>query len=471
MATQSFDLAVLGGGPGGYVAAIRASQLGLKVAVIERENIGGVCVNWGCIPTKALLHNAEVVEGVKEGNIYGFTFDNLKLDYSVAQKRSREVSNRMMKGGEFLMKKNKIQVIKGTGQLTSPTTLKVQTANGEETVEAKYIIVATGAKPRTLPFLPVDGKRVFTYRQLLEYTQTPKSMIVVGSGAIGMEFATVFHAYGAQVTVLEVLPRILPNEDEDISAEMAKAFAKKGIKTMAGVKVDGATIADDGVTINISANGQPQQLKADIVLQSVGIAPLTEGIGLDKAGVAVTDRGFITVDDTLKTNVANVYAIGDLTGKLALAHVASAQGIIAAEAIGAQMGKFSGHLNKLNYDAIPRCTYSHPEVASMGLTEAQAKDKGFSIKVSKFPFQANGKAVSLNDYTGFIKVIADAKFGEILGVHIIGPRVTELLPEYVLAKNQEMTAEQIMHSVHAHPTLTEVLGEVAEGIEGLPIHI
>jgi len=471
MATQTFDLAVLGGGPGGYVAAIRASQLGLKVAVIEQENIGGVCVNWGCIPTKALLHNAEVIENVKEGNIYGFSFDNLKLDYSVAQKRSREVSNRMMKGGEFLMKKNKIQVIYGTGQLTSPTTLNVQTKTGEETVEAKYIIVATGAKPRTLPFLPVDGKRVFTYRQLLEYTQTPKSMIVVGSGAIGMEFATVFHAYGTQVTVLEVLPRILPNEDEDISTEMARAFSKKGIKTMAGVKVDGATIGDDGVTINISANGQAQSLKADIVLQSVGIAPLTEGIGLDKAGVAVNERGFIPVDDTLKTNVANVYAIGDLTGKLALAHVASAQGIIAAEAIGAQMGKFSGHLNKLNYDAIPRCTYSHPEVASMGLTEAQAKDKGFSVKVSKFPFQANGKAVSLNDYTGFIKVIADAKFGEILGVHLIGPRVTELLPEYVLAKNQEMTAEQIMHSVHAHPTLTEVLGEVAEGIEGLPIHI
>ena len=471
MATHSFDVAVLGGGPGGYVAAIRASQLGLKVAVIERENLGGVCVNWGCIPTKSLLHNAEVVEEVKKGNVYGFSFDNLKLDYSVAQKRSREVSNRMMKGGEFLMKKNKIQVFKGTGQLTSPTTLKVQTASGEETVEAKFIIVATGAKPRTLPFLPVDGKRVFTYRQLLEYTQTPKTMIVVGSGAIGMEFATVFHAYGSQVTVLEVLPRVLPNEDEEVSAEMAKAFAKKGIKTMAGVKVDGATIADDGVTINISANGQPQQLKADIVLQSVGIAPLTEGIGLDKAGVKVNERGFVPVDDTLKTNLDSVYAIGDITGKLALAHVASAQGIVAAEAIGAKLGKFSGHLNKLNYDAMPRCTYSHPEVASMGLTEAQAKDKGFEIKVSKFPFQANGKAVALNDYSGFIKVIADAKFGEILGVHLIGPRVTELLPEYVLAKNQEMTAEQIMHSVHAHPTLTEVLGEVAEGVEGLPIHI
>ncbi len=471
MATHTFDVAVLGGGPGGYVAAIRAAQLGFKVCVIERDKIGGICVNWGCIPTKALLHNAEVVEHLHEGNVYGFSFDNLKLDYSVAQKRSREVSNRMSKGGEFLMKKNGITVFNGTGELTSATSLKVQTKSGEETINAKYIIVATGAKPRTLPFLPVDGKRVFTYRQLLELQTAPKSMIVVGSGAIGMEFATVLSAYGAQVTVLEVLPRILPLEDEEVSAEMAKTFNKKGIKTLAGVKVEGATVEADGVTVNVNVNGQVQAMKADIVLQSVGVAPLTDQIGLDKVGVKLNERGLVLVDDALKTNVPNIYAIGDINGKLALAHVASAQGIIAAEAIGVAEGKFKGHLNKLNYDAIPRCTYTSPQVASMGLTEVQAKEKGYSVKASKFPFQANGKAVALNDYNGFIKVVADAKYGEILGVHLIGPNVTELLPEYVLAKNQEMTAEQIMHSVHAHPTLSEVLGEVAEGIEGLAIHI
>lgn len=471
MATHSFDVAVLGGGPGGYVAAIRAAQLGLKTCVIERDKIGGICVNWGCIPTKALLHNAEVIEHLQEGSTYGFSFENLKLDYSVAQKRSREVSNRMSKGGDFLMKKNNITVFNGTGELTASTNLKVQTKSGEESINAQYIIVATGAKPRTLPFLPVDGKRVFTYRQLLELQTAPQSMIVIGSGAIGMEFATVMHAYGAQVTVLEVLPRILPLEDEEVSAEMAKAFGKKGIKTLAGVKVEGATVGANGVTVNVNVNGQMQAMQADIVLQSVGVAPLTDQIGLDKAGVKLNERGLVLVDDTLKTNVPNIYAIGDINGKLALAHVASAQGIIAAEAIGTSAGKFKGHLNKLNYDAIPRCTYTHPQVASMGLSEAQAKEKGYTVKVSKFPFQANGKAVALNDYSGFIKVVADAKYGEILGAHLIGPNVTELLPEYVLAKNQEMTAEQIMHSVHAHPTLSEVLAEVAEGVEGLPIHI
>lgn len=469
---NSFDVAVLGAGPGGYVAAIRAAQCGLKTAIIERDNLGGICLNWGCIPTKALLRNAEIIELLHQGKDYGFAFDNLQVDYAMAQKRSRDVSGRLVKGVEFLMKKNDITVFRGDGEFVSPKAIRVEARNEEHTVEATRFIIATGARPRTLPGLEPDGARVFTYRQLLEVKSVPRSMVVIGAGPIGMEFAYIFHAYGADVTVIEALPRILPLEDEEISAEMEKSFRRAGIKTIAGAKVEGAKVGPDGVTLTWSAaDAAGQTIKADWVLVSVGVQPNTANIGLDKAGVATDARGLIPVDDAMRTNVPHIYAIGDVTGKLQLAHVASAQGVVAAEKIAAELGKYSGHVPKLDYTAMPRCVYTHPQVASMGLTEAQAKEKGYTVKVSKFPFRASGKALGLNSYEGFVKIVADAKYGEILGAHMIGPDVTELLPELVLARNAELTPDQIAQSVHAHPTLSEAVMEAALGVNGTPISI
>ena len=461
----TFDVAVLGSGPGGYVAAIRAAQLGLKTAIIERDQLGGICLNWGCIPTKSLLRNAEVMELLHQGKEYGFSFENLQVDYGAAQKRSRDVSGRLVKGVEFLMKKNNIQVFKGEGELTSPTTIRVEQRNEEHVITARNIILATGARPRSLPGLEPDGQRVFTYRQILETKTAPKSMIVIGAGPIGMEFAYVFHAYGTDVTVVEALPRVTPLEDEEISTEISKAFTRAGIKTMPGAKVEGSKVTPDGV--ELSVNGQT--LRADCVLVSIGILPNTANIGLDKAGVKTDQRGFVITDDVMKTSAPNIFAIGDMTGKLALAHVASAQGIVAAECIASSVGKYSGRVPKLDYDAMPRCVYTHPQIASMGITEAQAKEKGYKVKVSKFPFRAVGKAIALGSYDGFVKIVADEKYGEILGVHMIGPDVTELLPEFVLAKSAELTPDQIAYAVHAHPTLSEALMEAAHGIEGLPI--
>ena len=467
-----FDVAVLGAGPGGYVAAIRAAQCGLKTAIIERDNLGGICLNWGCIPTKALLRNAEIIELLHRGKDYGFKFDNLEVDYAAAQKRSRDVSGRLVKGVEFLMKKNNIAIFRGEGEFVSPNAIRVEARNEENTVQASHFIIATGARPRTLPGLEPDGNRVYTYRQLLEARTTPKSMVIIGAGSIGMEFAYVFHAYGADVTVIEALPRILPLEDEEVSAELDKSFKRAGIKTISGAKVESSKVAPDGVTLTYStADAAGQTIKADWVLVAVGVQVNTGKIGLDKAGVTADPRGLIPVDDTMRTNVPNIYAIGDVTGKLQLAHVASAQGVVAAEKIAAEMGKYKGHVAKLNYDAMPRCVYTHPQVASMGLTEAQAKEKGYQVKVSKFPFRPNGKALALNSYDGFVKIVADAKYGEILGAHLIGPDVTELLPELVLAKSAELTPDQIAQAVHAHPTLSEVVGEAALGVNGMPLSI
>jgi dihydrolipoamide dehydrogenase len=476
--TPAFDVAVLGAGPGGYVAAIRAAQLGLKVALVERDSLGGICLNWGCIPTKVLLRNAEIIELLKDGDAYGIAFDNVRVDYGKAYKRSREVSNRLVKGVEFLMKKNNIKVFIGDGTLTSPNTILVENRSEERTISASNIIIATGAKPLVLPFLQPDGRRVFTYRQLLEVQTAPKSMIVIGSGAIGMEFAYVFHAYGTDVTVLEMLPRIMPLEDEEISTEITRSFNRNGIKTVAGAKVVDAKVDQDSVEVfyedagsSPSGAGGRKSVKAEWVLVAVSVTPNTSGIGLEQAGVQVNKGGYIDVDEHMATNAPSIYAIGDVTGKLRLAHVASAQGIVAAESIGASMGKYSGHINKLDYDAMPRCTYTHPQVASMGLSETEAKEKGHEVKVGKFPLRANGKSLALNNTEGFIKIVADAKYGEILGVHLIGPDVTELLPEFVLAKSAELTPEEIARAVHAHPTLSESLMEAAEGVEGFAIHI
>lgn len=469
--SPAFDVAVLGAGPGGYVAAIRAAQLGLKVALIERDQLGGICLNWGCIPTKVLLRNAEIVELVKEGEAYGILCDNLRVDYAKAYKRSREVSHRLVKGVEFLMKKNDIKVFVGEGTVTGPHSILVEHRDEERTVTANHLIVATGAKPLVLPFLQPDGRRVFTYRQLLEVQTAPKRMVVIGSGAIGMEFAYVFHAYGTEVTVLEALPRIMPLEDEEISAEITRSFNRRGIKTIAGAKVTDATVGSDGVEVFYDDGKGKQSVKADWVLVAVSVTPNTSGIGLDKVGVKLTPAGYVEVDDHMATNVPSIYAIGDITGKLRLAHVAQAQGVVAAESIAASVGKYHGHIARLDYDAMPRCTYTVPQVASMGLSEAQAKEKGYEVKVGKFPLRANGKSLALNNTEGFIKIVADAKYGEILGVHCIGPDVTELLPEFVLAKNAELTPEEIARSVHAHPTLSESLMEAAEGVAGLAIHI
>lgn len=467
-----FDVVVLGAGPGGYVAAIRAAQLGLKTAIIEREHMGGVCLNWGCIPTKSLLRNAEVMHLLHQGKEYGFSFDNLSVNYAAAHKRSREVSARLVKGVTFLMRKNNITVIMGEGKLKDANTVVVTGKEGTSEVKGQNIILATGARPFSLPMIKPDGQRVFTYRQLLDVTTAPKSMIVIGSGAIGMEFAYVFNAYGVEITVIEALPQILPLEDPEVSQVVVRSFKRSGINLMPATKVEDAKVEADGVSVSVAdASGNKQTLKADWLLMAMGVAPNTQGIGLDAAGVKANERGYIPVDGHMATNLPNVYAIGDINGLLRLAHVASAQGVVAAEHIASRMGKHDGHLAALDYDAMPRCTYTHPQVASMGLTEQQAKDKGYTLKVSKFPFQANGKSLALNNSEGFVKIIADAKYGEILGVHMVGPDVTELLPEFVLAKTAELTANEIAHAVHAHPTLSESLMEAAHGVEGNMIHL
>lgn len=469
MSDNIYDVIVIGGGPGGYVAAIKAAQLGQKVACIERESLGGVCLNWGCIPTKSLLRNAELANILTgESKEFGFSFDNLKLDYAVAHKRSRQVSDRLVKGIGFLFKKNGVTHIQGTAALTGPKQVKVMPSG--DVLTAKSIIIATGARARSLPGMTVDGQRIITYRQALELTAAPKRLIVVGAGAIGMEFAYVFRAYGAEVTVIEMLPHVLPLEDDDTAAEVAKAFKKAGIKTLVNTRTEGVETTDAGVTVRVKdqASGAEQSLAADVVLVAVGVAPNSADIGLEAAGVQTDKRGFIPVDDHMRTNVPGVYAIGDVTGKLMLAHVASAMGIVAAEHAA---GHETRPIKDADYAFMPRCTYCKPQVASLGYTEAQAKERGYEIKVGKFPFVASGKALGLNEKEGFVKIIADAKYGEILGAHMVGPEVTELLPELALAHTWELTAEEIAHTVHAHPTLSEALMEAAHAVVGQAIHM
>jgi len=464
-----YDIIVVGGGPGGYVAAIRAAQLGLKTAVVEREHLGGICLNWGCIPSKALLRNAEIAELLQRGKEFGFSFENLKLDYEVAYKRSRQVSDRLVKGIQFLMRKNKIDVYQGTARLRSTTQVEVTAVpdapavNGQKfdgTLNAQHIIIATGARARSLPGIDMDGKRVITYRQALELRQAPQSIAIIGAGPIGMELGYVFRAYGSAVTIIEMMPRVLPLEDEEISAEVAKAFTRLGFKLLTHAKVESLIQTPNGV--KVEAGGQT--VEADLAMIAIGFAPNIENIGLETVGVQ-TERGAIVVDEHMRTNVPNIYAIGDVTARLMLAHVGSAQGIVAAETIAGRPAV------ELDYAYMPRCTYCQPQVASMGLTEQQAREQGYEVKIGKFPFQANGKALGLGDYAGFVKVVADARYGEILGVHMVGPEVTELLPEWVLARNQELTPHEIARAVHAHPTLAEAMMEAAHAVTGQAIHI
>ncbi len=463
MANQ-YDVVVLGAGPGGYVAAIRASQLGLKVAIIEREYWGGVCLNIGCIPTKALLKNAEVAHTLKHrGKEFGFSFDNLEVDYGVAFKRSRQVSNRLVKGVGFLMKKNKIDTYEGTGKLTGKNTLEVTlNEGGTTTLEANNIIIATGARPRSLPGVEFDGDKIISYVEGITTDQLKEKVVIIGGGAIGVEFAYIWANYGVDVTILEMMPHLLPNEDPESSAVLEKEYKKAGIKFMTNTRVDSLEKTKDGVKMTL-ADGET--LEADQVMLAINFIPNVENIGLESAGVQLTDRGNIDIDAQMRTNVSNIYAIGDVATDYRLAHIASAMGLVAAEVIG-------GHETvTLDYRMMPRCTYSVPQVASFGLTEAQAKEEGYEVNVGRFPFQPNGKALGLGENVGFVKIVADAKYGEILGAHLVGPDVTELLPELTLAHNAELTAEEIARNVHAHPTLSEALMEAAHGVEGDPVHM
>ncbi len=461
---DKYDVVVLGAGPGGYVAAIRAAQLGQKVAIIEKEFMGGVCLNIGCIPTKSLLKNAEVAHTLQHrGKEFGFDFKDLELDYGVAFKRSRQVSDRLVKGVGFLMRKHKIDVFEGTGALAGAKSVEVSLNEGDQkTLEADSIIIATGARPRTLPGVEFDGERIISYIEGITSDSVPQSIIIIGGGAIGVEFAYIWANYGVEVTILEMMPHLLPNEDPEVSKVLEKAYKKLGVNFQTGARVDAVEKTDKGVKVSLQDGAA---LEADQVMLAINFQPNVEGIGLESAGVKLTDRGNIAIDEQMRTNVPNIYAIGDVATDYRLAHIASAMGIVAAETIA------DHETMAIDFRMMPRCTYSVPQVASFGYTEAQAKEAGYELNVSQFPFIANGKALGLGEKEGFVKIVADAKYGEILGAHMVGPDVTELLPELTLAHNAELTAEEIARNVHAHPTLSEVLMETAHGVEGEPIHI
>jgi dihydrolipoamide dehydrogenase len=466
---QTYDVTIIGAGPGGYVTAIRAAQLGLKVALVEREHLGGVCLNWGCIPTKALLRNAEVVSLLGRGKEFGFTVKGVEADFGVAVDRSRKVSERLVKGVDSLMRKNQVEVVAGTGVLKSPTAVEVTPSEGgTRTLSTRNVVIATGGRARSIPGVTPDGERVLTYREAIVLRELPAAAIIVGAGPIGMEFAHIWSTYGAQVTVVEMLPRALPLEDEEVSKEVERAFKRRKVKVLTSTRVQGVETTPSGVKVTVSGEDGEQTLEAERVLIAIGVRPNSEDLGLGKVGVQV-ERGYVLVDGAMRTNVhrdgGGIYAIGDVTGKLALAHVASAQGIVAVETIA------GAETVTLDYEAMPRCTYCQPQVASFGITAAQAVERGHEVKVGQFPFRAIGKALGLGDYDGFVKIVADATSGEILGAHLVGPEVTELLPELVLARNWELTPEEIARSVHAHPTLSEALMEAAHGVFGKAIHM
>jgi len=426
-----------------------------------------VCLNVGCIPSKSLLKNAEVAHTLRErGKDFGFSFDNLKLDYGVAVKRSRQNSDRLTKGVGFLMRKNNIAVFMGEAKFKAKDTINVTDKDGKVTeLKAKNIILASGASAAVPGAWKVDGEKVVTYQEAILQEKLPKSVIVIGSGAIGVEFSTVWSSYGVDVTIVEMLPRLVPLEDEEVSKELKKEFEKRGIKCLVGNKVESVEATKTGVKVKVSAEGKETTLEADQALVAIGFRPNSKGFGLEEAGVKLNDRGLVEINEKMQTSVPNIYAIGDVTGKLMLAHVGSAMGIVAAENIA------GAETITLDYEMMPRGTFCQPQIASFGLTEAQAKERGYNIKVGRFPFQANGKALGLGDYAGFVKIIVDEKYGEILGAHMIGPEVTELLPELTLARMMELTPHEIARNVHTHPTLSEVLMEAAHGAEGSPIHI
>jgi dihydrolipoamide dehydrogenase len=464
--SMSYDIIVVGSGPGGYVAAIRASQLGLKTAIVERENLGGICLNWGCIPTKALLKSANVFEYINHASDYGISVKDGKADFGAMVKRSRDVAGGMSKGVQFLMKKNKIDVIMGSGVIKAGKKVEVTDDDGKKTEYAadKGVIIATGARSRELPNLPQDGKKVIGYRQAMTLDKQPKKMVVVGSGAIGVEFAYFYNAIGTEVTIVEYLPNIVPIEDQDVSKELAKNFKKAGIKIMTESSVESVDTKGSGCKVKVKTKKGEETLDCDVVLSAVGIEANIQNIGLEDVGI-VTDGGRILVNDYYQTNIPGYYAIGDVLPNAALAHVASAEGIICVEKIAGQ------NPEPLDYNNIPGCTYCSPEVASVGMTEEKAKEAGYEVKVGKFPFSASGKASAAGAKEGFVKLIFDSKYGELLGGHMIGANVTEMIAEIVAIRKLEVTGHELIKTVHPHPTMSEAVMEAAAAAYDEVIHL
>ena len=467
---MAYDVVVVGSGPGGYVAAIRASQLGLKTAIIEKESLGGICLNWGCIPTKALLKSAQVLNDIKHAKDYGIEA-NGSANFEAIIKRSRGVAEKMSKGVQFLMRKNKIDVIMGYGTLKAKGKVEVKDKDGKvQEVAAKHIILATGARSRELPAMKIDGKKIIGYREAMVLPQQPKSMIVVGSGAIGIEFGYFYNSLGTKVTVVEFLPRIVPVEDEEISKELDKNLKKQGIEIMTGSEVTAVDTSGNGVKATVKTADGEKTLEADVLLSAVGVAANIENIGLERLGVK-TEKGKVVVDKFYKTNVDTVYAIGDCVPGQALAHVASKEAVICVEAIANKEGKYKHQPEPIDYNNVPGCTYCSPEVASVGYTEQAAKDAGYEVKVGKFPLSASGKASAAGHNEGFVKVVFDAKYGEWLGTHMIGYNVTEMIAETVVARKLETTYQEVLDSIHPHPTISESVKEAIEVAYGEAIHL
>lgn len=465
MADKSFDIVVLGGGPGGYTAAIRAAQLGFTTGIIEADRLGGVCLNWGCIPTKALLKNAEILHQFKKASEWGITYENLKFDFGKIIQRSRSISDRISKGVEFLMRKNKIDYMPGYGTFCGTNSIEVKPKEGSTfKVSAKHIIVATGARARSLPGVTIDRKRIITSTEAMTLPEQPKTMVVIGAGAIGVEFAYFYNALGTKVTLVEMMPGILPIEDRELTKELEKSFRKQGIEILTETKVESATASSNGVTVVVSGPEGKKEFKADVALMAIGVQGNVEGFGLEKVGVAV-ERNHIKVDKDYRTNVPGIYAIGDVIGPPWLAHVASAEGIHCVEAIKGL------NPEPIDYSMIPGCTYCQPQVASVGLTEEKARAEGYELKIGKFPFRPLGKAMAIGETEGMVKLIFDAKYGELLGAHILGSEATEMIAELVLAKKLEATGKSIFHTVHAHPTLSEAVMEAAAAAYGEAINI
>jgi dihydrolipoamide dehydrogenase len=465
--TKTYDVAIIGSGPGGYVAAIRAAQLGLSVLIIEKDSrLGGVCTLRGCIPTKALLHTADLLEETRHGAEVGVATREVRLELAAAMKHKEKVVRQSSNGVSFLMKKNKVDVVNGFGRIAGPGRVSVAGSDGAETpYAAKNILIATGSTPRSLPGLEIDHQTILSSDSILEVAEIPKSLLVVGSGAVGVEFASMFARFGSKTVVVEILPRIVPIEDEEISRELAASFKRQGIAVYVDTRIEKLTKTNGGAEVLArSAGGKTESFRAEKILMAVGRKPLSEGIGLEAAGVA-TEKGYIRVDRLMRTNVPGVYAIGDVVPTPQLAHVASAEAVVAVEHMAGKEAR------QLNYDQVPGCTYSSPEIGSIGLTEAKARERGYDVAVGKFPFSAVGKARILNETSGFVKIVGEKKYDEVLGVHIIGPRATELIAEAGAALRLEATSEDLVRTIHAHPTLAEAMHEAAEAVEGLPIHM